>query len=141
MSRRRFPHRVLTTIAVVLSLLFSQLALANYICPNRADTAAMAGAMVAGEPCTGMDEVQPVLCHQYGTNAAQSFEMAKVATPTLPAVVQVLVIPALQGIADAVALPFGATPEARPPFPPVPPHSCRSTRTRVAIAALPGCIT
>jgi hypothetical protein len=119
MSRRSFPHRLMTTFAVVLSLLFSQLALANYVCPTRADAAAMADAMVAGEPCTGMDEVQPVLCHQYGANATQSFEMAKVATPTPPAIVQVLVVPVLLDTADAVALPFGATPQARPPPDPV----------------------
>lgn len=119
MIRRRSPHRIITALLVVLSLLFSQLALANYICPARANAVAMAETIAAGEPCTGMDEAQPVLCHQYGANASQSFEMAKVATPTLPAIVQMLVVPLLLDAVSAIALPVGATPEARPPPDPV----------------------
>ena len=42
MTRRRL-HRLTTTLLVVMSLLFSQLALANYVCPAQADAAAMAG--------------------------------------------------------------------------------------------------
>ena len=40
-------HRLTTTFFVVLSLLFSQLALANYVCPGQADAAAMAEMMAA----------------------------------------------------------------------------------------------
>ena len=36
--------------------------------------------MASGTPCTGMDDVQPVLCHQHGTGAAQSFEAVKLPT-------------------------------------------------------------
>ena len=54
---RRFARRLSTTFFVVLALLFSQLALANYVCPAQAAAAAMA----AGAPCDGMDPSQPVL--------------------------------------------------------------------------------
>ena len=89
MPRRR-RHCLLTTFCVVLSLLFSQLALARYVCPAEADAAAMAAMMASGEPCSGMDQAQPVLCHQHSAGAAQSFEAVKVPAPSLPAIVQVL---------------------------------------------------
>nr|WP_315231870.1 hypothetical protein [uncultured Albidiferax sp.] len=109
----------MTIFLMVLSLLFSQLALANYICPSTSGAAAMAEAMVAGEPCEGMDMAQPVLCHQFKVNAPQSVEQAKVATPTLPAIIQVLVVPAVLDAASTEALTVEATAEARPPPDPI----------------------
>ena len=94
---RRAIYRLTTAMLVVCSLLFSQLALARYVCPGAADAGVsgqtMAQKMAAGEPCTGMDEPQPVLCHQHCTGSPQSFEIAKLATPTMPAIVQVLTVP------------------------------------------------
>ena len=63
----------------------------------------MADVTAAGEPCSGMDDAQPVLCHQYGTNASQSFEMVKVPTPSLPAVVQVLFVSAVVDVPSVLA--------------------------------------
>ena len=118
MSRRSL-HRLTTTFCVVLSLLFSQLALANYVCPGQADAAAMADMMVAGEPCEGMDEAQPVLCHQHSAGAAQSPDSVKLPTASHPSVVQVLVLPlVLDGVAFK-ALPAISSAEARPPPEPV----------------------
>jgi len=114
MLRRRL-HRCTTAFFVVLSLLFSQLALANYVCPGQSDTAAMAAMMAAGEPCEGMDQAQPTLCHQHSTGTAQSFEAVKVPTASLPAVVQVLEVPLVLDAGEAVALPIAATADARPP--------------------------
>lgn len=111
--RRR--NRLLTTFCVVLSLLFSQLALASYVCPAEADAAAMAAMMAAGEPCSGMDQAQPVLCHQHSAGAAQSFEAVKVPAPSLPANVQVLVVPPLLQAAESTAVPVAADTQARPP--------------------------
>lgn len=102
MPRRSSIHRLLTFM--VLSLLFSQLALANYVCPQQSATAAMAAMMAAGEPCAGMDTEQPVLCHQYGINAPQSAEWAKLPTPSLPAIVQVLLVPAVLDATSTSAL-------------------------------------
>jgi len=110
---RRSIHRLTTTLVVVLSLLFSQLALANYVCPGRAAAAAMAEMMAAGAPCEGMDQAQPVLCHQHSAGAAQSFEAVKLPAASVPMVVQVLVMPLLLQAVEAEALPAASAPEAR----------------------------
>ena len=89
MLRRRF-HRLTTAFFVVLSLLFSQLALAQYVCPQQADMQAMAAMMEAGQPCEGMDADQPALCHQHSADAAKTFEAVKLPIVGQPALVQVL---------------------------------------------------
>ncbi len=116
---RRSILRLTTTLFVVLSLLFSQLALANYVCPGQSDTAAMAEMMAAGEPCEGMDQAQPVLCHQHSASAAQSFEAVKLPAASLPMVVQVLVQPLVRDAAEAATLRIYSAPEARPSPDPV----------------------
>ncbi|RRH83722.1 hypothetical protein EH244_25000 [Variovorax beijingensis] len=119
MSGYRFPRRCMTAFLVVLSLLFSQLALASYVCPGAADAASTAGmAMVPGEPCEGMDSAQPVLCHQHAADMSLSFEPVKAATPSLPAIVQVLAVPLVLA-ALAEPLPRQALPERQhsPPDP------------------------
>lgn len=105
----------MTAFAVVLSLLFSQLALASYVCPGQSDMAAMADMMATGEPCEGMDTVQPVLCHQHAADMSLSFEPVKVPTPSLPAIVQMLVVPLLLEAQLAAAIPVASVPELRPP--------------------------
>ena len=112
---RRRRNRLLTTFFVMLSLLFSQLALASYVCPAEADTAVMAAMMAVGEPCNGMDQAQPVLCHQHSAGAIQSFEVIKVPAPSLPAIVQMLVVPPVLQAMEAVAGPLAADTQARPP--------------------------
>jgi hypothetical protein len=114
MHRRSF-HRLTTSLAMVLSLLFSQLALANYLCPGQAAAGVMAEMMAAGEPCEGMDQAQPVLCHQHSASAAQSFAAVKLPVASLPMVVQVLVMPVVLDAAEAEILPATSAPEARPP--------------------------
>jgi len=114
MHRRLIP-RLTTTLSVVLSMLFSQLALANYVCPGQGDAAAMAEMMAAGEPCEGMDQAQPVLCHQHSAGAAQSFEAVKLPVASLPMVVQVLVLPLVLQAVETEVLPAASAPEARPP--------------------------
>ena len=112
---RRPVHRLTTTFFVVLSLLFSQLALASYICPGQSDAEAMAAMMAAGQPCEGMDQAQPTLCHQHSAGTAQSFEAIKLPAASQPVVVQVLELPLVLDAGEAAALPMAATPEARPP--------------------------
>jgi hypothetical protein len=116
---RRRALRLATAFLTVVSLLFAQLALANYACPGESGTAAMAEAMAAGAPCEGMDTAQPVLCFQYASDAAQSFEAVKLPAPTLPALVQVLRLPLVLEAAEARALPVAATVEAQPPADPL----------------------
>jgi hypothetical protein len=112
---RRPIHRLTAALVVVMSLLFSQLAMANYSCPAAANPAAMATMMATGAPCAGMDAAQPALCHQQATGAPQSFEVVKVPVPSLPMVIQVLQLPLVLDAAEAVALPPADAPEARPP--------------------------
>ena len=89
----RARHRLTTTLLVVLSLLFSQLALANYICSVDQEAAPVAMEMHGDEPCEGMDAAQPALCFQHCSEAAQTFDPLKVPTVSLPAIVQVVVVP------------------------------------------------
>ena len=112
---RRPVHRLAAALLVVMSLLFSQLAMAGYSCPAAAQPAAMAGMMASATPCDGMDAAQPALCHQQASSAPQSFEAVKLPVPSLPMVIQVLQLPLVLDTAEAVALPVADTPEARPP--------------------------
>jgi hypothetical protein len=118
---KRRVHRLATTVFVVFALLFSQLALANYVCPTAAAEAEDMGAMemAPGEPCAGMDmaqdQAQPVLCHQHCTNAPQTFDPVQLPTVSLPAVVQVLLVPVLQDPAAAESSAYADPGEARPP--------------------------
>ena len=107
MRPRRSFHRCLAASFAAVALLFAQLATAGYACPGAADAAGMAQ-MAAGAPCAGMDVEQPLLCHQQAADPSQSFEPAKAATPTLPAILQVLVLPARPDPASALARPSGA---------------------------------
>jgi len=111
MLRRRL-HRRTTSFFVVLSLLFSQLALAQYVCPQQADVEAMAARMEAGAPCEGMDPQQPVLCHQHAADPGKTFEAVKLPTVSLPAVVQVLELPLVPEVRVASPAAFS---EAQPP--------------------------
>ena len=115
MFRNRRRHRFLTALLVVMSLLFSQLALANYVCPGEQDGSAMAQRMAAGEPCQGMESGQTALCQQHATAASQAVDHLKVLTPTLPALAQALFLPVLDLAARAPTLPLSAQLEPHPP--------------------------
>lgn len=116
---RRHLHRLATTCFVVLSLLFSQLALASYACPAQADVEAMAEMAAAGMPCEGMDEAQPVLCHQHSADSAQTFEAVKLPAAAQPMVVQVLEWPVLLVAEAARVAPPAATSRAQAPAAPL----------------------
>ncbi|HEY8881119.1 MAG TPA: hypothetical protein VIN03_26375 [Roseateles sp.] len=107
MTGRRF-HRLATTFFMVVSLLFSQLALARYVCPRQMDMQA-----VAGQPCAGMDMEQPALCHQHAADAGASFEAVKLPSAAQPLLIQVLELPAF--LEAAALLPPGTAVETRPP--------------------------
>ena len=108
-------HRLTTAFFVALSLLFSQLALAQYVCPQEADVETMAAMMASGAPCEGMDQQQPVLCHQHSADPAKTFEAAKLPVVAQPAVVQVLELPLVPEAEEARAIPPAAMSEAQPP--------------------------
>lgn len=117
----RSTRRLSTTVLVVLSLLFSQLALANYICPTGTAGEQVVMEMAPGEPCEGMasDQDQPVLCLQHCTNAPQSFDAVKLPTVSLPAVVQVLLVPLAIDATAQEAQAYAGKGEAQPPPEPV----------------------
>ena len=116
-TRRRLLSRKIVAF-VVLSLLFSQLALASYLCPAEAPPRDMAAMMAAGVPCEEIDRAQPALCHQHAADPGQVVQAAQVLAPSLPIVVQVLWLPVVLS-ADAVAVPRASTPEAQPPPDPI----------------------
>ena len=115
MFRYRSRHRYLTALFTVVAMLFAQVALASYLCPGQADIAMAFGMASASEPCDGMDTAQPVLCHQQAAGAAQSFEVLKVVSPSLPAVIHVLIVVPVADIASAAGSLRLASAEARPP--------------------------
>lgn len=124
MARRDSLQRCMTTFLVVLSLLFSQLALAIYVCPGVPDTDSMAEMMATGAPCEGMDMAQPVLCFQHAADMSLSFEPVKLTTPSLPAIVQVVVMPMVL-TSEGHALPQqpGQSGSIRRPIPFFSPHA------------------
>ena len=135
---RQRTHRLTTTFIVVLSLLLSQLALASYVCAPAAAPSEQPAVMelAPGEPCESMamdagkpmDQDQPVLCHQHCVNAPQSFDPVQVPSVSLPAVVLVLVVPA---VLDAGASASAATADAAQPRPPPDPLFLSTLRLRV----------
>ncbi len=114
MLRRRI-HRLSTTVCVVLSLLFSQLALASYVCLQQADAGAMAAAMEGGQPCDSMDPTQPVLCHQHWADPAKTVDAVKLPLAAQPALVQVLERPGVSEADADRAVPPTASSQAQPP--------------------------
>ena len=103
----------------MLSLLFSQLALENYVCPQEADMAAMTTVMEAGMPCDGMDQQQPALCHQHAADPGKTFESVKLPTASLPMVLQVLELPLVLEAEVARILTVAEAPELPPPTDPL----------------------
>jgi hypothetical protein len=112
---RRRPFRLSTALFVVISLLFSQLALASYVCPGQPNIEAMAAMAEAGMPCEGMDQDQPVLCHQHSADPGKTFEAVKLPVVGNPVVAQVLDLPLVLEAQQACAVPTTATLEAQPP--------------------------
>jgi hypothetical protein len=107
-----------TIVLLVMSLLFSQVALANHLCPADAPVPAESR-MMAGMPCEGMDATQPALCHQHAADPGQVVQAAQVVAPSLPAIIQVLLVPLLLHSHDAAAMPVASTAEAQPPPDPI----------------------
>jgi hypothetical protein len=118
MLRRPF-HRLTTACFVVMSLLFAQLALASYVCPDPRGAAAAAEAMsrtmVAGEPCSGLDDAQPALCGQHAQGVPQALDSAKPPAVSLPAIVQLILRPVIEPSAGSLPKTALAVADERPP--------------------------
>jgi hypothetical protein len=84
--------RLVAAVIAVISLLFTQLALASYACPGvttpaRMTMAAADNGMAGMDHCTGMDKAQPTLCHAHTHADPQSLNK-----PDLPSVLPFVVI-------------------------------------------------
>ena len=108
-------RRLIIAFLAMMSLLFSQFALANYACPNRSGSGTMSQRMEAGMPCDGMDQAQPALCHQASSPVPPAVEAFKLPAPSLPAIVQVIELPLVLEAGEVLALPVSDAPEMRPP--------------------------
>ena len=114
MSRRHRIH-LGTALFLVWSLLFAQLALAQYVCPRQADAEVMAQMMADGVRCEGMDPQQPALCHQHAADPGKTFEALKLPVATLPAIVQVIELPLVLHAEASGSVPPAVRAPARPP--------------------------
>ena len=114
MSRQRI-RRLATALFAAASLLLSQLALSQYVCPGEASADAMIAMMEAGVPCEGMDPEQPALCHVHAADPGKAFQALKLLAASPPALVQVLALPPPPDAGEARVVPPAATPEAQPP--------------------------
>ena len=112
---RQHARRFTIAFIAMLALLFSQLALADYVCPARADPAAMARMMAAGLPCEGMDTARPALCHQAASPTPPTVEALKLPTPSLPMIVQVIELPLVLDAGECASLDLRSAPEVRAP--------------------------
>ncbi|HEY8049516.1 MAG TPA: hypothetical protein VIE63_10110 [Ramlibacter sp.] len=117
-------RRIFTTTLVIVSLLFAQFALAQFVCVEGQAKPAQAEPMKMppGMPCGGMEhqeDTRTPLCHQHCADAPQSFDPVKVPTVSLPAIVQVLVVPPRVDASWRDAIASGTDREAQPPPAPV----------------------
>ncbi len=84
--------RFLAAVIAAISLLFTQLALASYVCPGtgtpeRMSVAAAGNGMSGMDHCAGVDKAQPSLCHAHNHSDPQSLNK-----PDLPSVLPFLLI-------------------------------------------------
>lgn len=84
--------RFIAALIALISLLFTQLAVASYVCPatttpERMTMAAVDNEMTGMEHCTDIDKAQPTLCHAHNHSDPQSLNK-----PDLPSVLSFLVM-------------------------------------------------
>jgi hypothetical protein len=102
--------RFVAALIVLFSMLFMQLAVASYACPNmRTGPADMASAAHAMPGCTGMDMEQPSLCHAQDQVGNQSLDK-----PNLPQVQPFVAVGLMQALVsiEAAYRPVPAQPRA-----------------------------
>lgn len=84
--------RFVAAVIAVISLLFTQFAMASYVCPGATTPALMTMAaadngMAAMDHCSGVDKAQPTLCHAHNHSDPQSLNK-----PDLPSVPPLIMI-------------------------------------------------
>lgn len=95
------PSRVVAVIVTIFSLLFTQLALASYDCPqlNAAPPSAMAADMVDCANMATMDADEPGLCHAHCDARKQTLD-----TPQVPLVAPFVAAALLLVVTDSAVL-------------------------------------
>jgi len=88
--------RLVAAVIAVISLLFTQLALASYVCPDasvQAPRMAMKAGMEGMSHCAAMDKAQPGLCQAHGHADHQSLDKPDLPQiPPFQAVGQILTV-------------------------------------------------
>lgn len=94
------PSRFFAVLLAVVSVLFSQLAMAAYACPGSAgQVMEMTMASEADHvmpDCEQMDNAQPALCHAHVQASDQTLD--KPPSPNVPPTVAVLLMPAMSDL-------------------------------------------
>jgi hypothetical protein len=91
------PSRIAAALVAMICVLFTQLAVAAYVCPGMEIARAVeAAAMPMGHDCEGMDMEQPTLCHEHAQIGKQSLD--KPPLPNLSPAVAILLVPAIRDI-------------------------------------------
>lgn len=124
MHRHSRTSRFLTALVVLFSLLFTQLAVAAYACPDMAPVKAAVMMDTEGQPmqdCPMHDKASPSLCGAHAKASPLSVDKADPA-PIAPfvagALLAVVALPALAGEIDAGAHADGVRPlSVAPPIP------------------------
>lgn len=119
-------RRILAALITMFSLLFAQLAVAAYACPDLAMTAMAAKAAQEAMPgCTDMDMAQPGLCEAHCANGHQSLDTP--ANPPIAAFVPsrlVAILPALEFLVPATPIQANPSLLARATAPPMAIRHC-----------------
>ena len=121
--------RLVAALIAAISLLFTQLALASYVCPGMTMPAAMTTAveddMQDMSGCTGMDMQQPALCHAHDHVGQQSLDKPDVPQVAPFAVAGLtLLVPPLDTVTPTTAPPSNATLLTRTTAPPLAIRHC-----------------
>ena len=94
------PHRIVSAVLALVSILFMQLVLAGYVCPKgspdaqRVKAAAMASMLEEMPGCEQMDVVQPGLCHASVHTVDQSLDKHELppVQPFVPATISLVLV-------------------------------------------------
>lgn len=113
---RRRVRQPLTAILAVCLLLFAQLALAGYLCPQFTPTQSQAPMVMDGDmPCEGMDASQPALCHAHCTDDGATVVSLNAPAVAPPAVHDLLTLTLARLVEQAERKPLATEPAAQPP--------------------------
>jgi hypothetical protein len=119
------PSRFFAALVTLFSLLFAQLAVASYVCPQLPEVDHASVRMRDMPGCPGMDSRQPGLCAAHCDAGHQSLDAA--AAPQVPPFIAcqlALVLPSLDSTSAVLAAPAASVPLTRTTAPPLAIRHC-----------------